>query len=256
MKANYLKPSEKTSEYVENILVIENYHVATPFILPLFANGTPTLLFQTVKGKIGHNKNYLTLFGQTVLPETLTVNDNFILIAYFLKPYSLTSLFGVLAPELTDKPIDLTLISSQKSSHLQEQLLNAPTVSKMISLLDAYIIGLSKRIPTDIPLIKFATQQIVAAPAKTILSDVQDKLCVTERTFQRMFEKNVGISPNQFRRITQFNAAFYQLNKRKFSSLADIAFANGYADQSHYIRAFREFTNITPKEYLRFGSES
>jgi hypothetical protein len=118
MKANYLKPSEIISEYVENILVIENDHVATPFILPLFANGTPTLLFQTVKGKVGDNKNYLTLFGQTVLPETLTVNDNFILIAYFFKPYSLTSLFGVLAPELTDKPVDLTLISRTKSSSL------------------------------------------------------------------------------------------------------------------------------------------
>ncbi|HEX6428081.1 MAG TPA: AraC family transcriptional regulator, partial [Niastella sp.] len=57
----------------------------------------------------------------------------------------------------------------------------------------------------------------------------------------------------QFRRIWQFNNAFQQLNNRQFNKLTDIAFANGYADQSHYIRAFKEFTGITPKEYLKFG---
>jgi AraC-like DNA-binding protein len=37
--------------------------------------------------------------------------------------------------------------------------------------------------------------------------------------------------------------------------LSDIAFENGYADQSHYVRAFKEFTNITPKDYLKFAEQ-
>jgi len=86
--------------------------------------------------------------------------------------------------------------------------------------------------------------------------NVQQELFVTERTFQRMFEKNVGIPPNQYRRICQFNTAFRQLQLRKFNKLTDIAFENGYADQSHYIRSFREFTGITPKDYLNFGNPS
>jgi AraC-like DNA-binding protein len=69
-----------------------------------------------------------------------------------------------------------------------------------------------------------------------------------------MFEKNIGIAPNLYRRICQFNSAFQQLNNRKYCKLSDIAFENGYADQSHYIRAFKEFTNLTPKDYLNFGS--
>jgi AraC-like DNA-binding protein len=65
-----------------------------------------------------------------------------------------------------------------------------------------------------------------------------------------MFEKNIGVSPNEFRKIHQFNRAFRQLNNRQFQNLSDIAYENGYADQSHYIRTFKAFTNITPKEYL------
>jgi len=43
------------------------------------------------------------------------------------------------------------------------------------------------------------------------------------------------------------------VSHRQFQNLSDIAYDNDYADQSHYIRAFKEFTNITPKEYLHLG---
>jgi len=249
MKVFYKRPPDKVSEYVQGILVIENDHVTTPFYLPLFANGTPTLLFHTAKGQLRKSLNYLTLFGQTIIPDNLQIRDNFTLVAYFLKPYSLTSLFGISAQELTDKPVDFNLLPQK--TDLQEQLLNANTTSQMILLLDNYIFSLASKIETDLRSIKYATAKIFDNPTKTILSQIQEDIGITERTLQRMFEKSVGVSPNQFRKIHQFNRAFCQLNNRQFQSLSDIAYNNGYADQSHYIRAFKEFTNITPKEYLQ-----
>jgi len=70
-------PAKKISEYVHGILVIENFNIVKPFVLPLYANGSPTLLFQTVKGEIKGSSNHLTLFGQTVFPDTLTIKENF-----------------------------------------------------------------------------------------------------------------------------------------------------------------------------------
>jgi AraC-like DNA-binding protein len=253
MKATYLKPNEKVSEYVHEILVLENHWVTAPFILPLFANGMPTLLFLTAKGRIKNNSSYITLFGQTVIPETLTVNNNFTLIAYFMKPHSLISLFGISAQELTDNPIDLNLLLSCKAAQIQEQLLNAASTAQMLSLLDNYLFNLISKIKADIHFTKYATNKIIQNPYGKILSELQKELCVTERTFQRMFEKNIGVSPNQFRRICQFNNAFQQLNKERNKSLTEITFYNGYADQSHFIRAFKEFTNVTPTEYLSNG---
>lgn len=111
MKVTNPIPKGRISDYVERILVIENFAVTTPFSLPLFANGTPTLLFISTKATINNKAtNYLTLFGQTVFPETLLINKNFTLIAYFLKPFTLFSLFGVSGKELTDYPIDSYLL--------------------------------------------------------------------------------------------------------------------------------------------------
>ena len=251
MNVTYKKPSDKVSEYIQDILIIDNYHVTIPFCLPLFANGTPTLLFHTAQGHFKKNAGYLTLFGQTIYPDKLQINDNFTLIAYFLKPYSLISLFGISAQELTDKPIDFNLLS--KKTDLQEQLLNSGTASEMILVLDNYIFSLIPKNNKDKPLIKYAAEKIIKSPTRHILSEIQKDIFVTERTLQRMFEKNIGVSPNQFRKIHQFNRAFRQLNNRQFQNLSDIAYDNDYADQSHYIRAFKEFTNITPKEYLHLG---
>jgi hypothetical protein len=144
MNVTYKKPADEVSEYVQEILVIENYHVTVPFCLPLFANGTPTLLFHTAQGQFKKNSGYLTLFGQTILPDKLQIEDNFTLIAYFLKPYSLISLFGISAQELTDKPVDFNLLS--KRIELQEQLLNSDTASEMILVLDNYIFSLIPKI--------------------------------------------------------------------------------------------------------------
>jgi len=254
MRASNPIPQERISDYVERILVLENFNVITSFSLPLFANGTPTLLFLTSKATIDNKRaSYLTLFGQTVFPETLTINNNFTLIAYFFKPFSLFSLFGVSAKELTDYPIDLNLLSQLKANELQERLLNAENTEIMLTLLNDFIFSLITKKNAEKEIIKCATAFIANSPSKESLIMVQDKLSMTERTFERMFEKNIGISPNLFRRICQFNTAFQQLNTRQFSKLSDLAFQNGYADQSHFIRAFKEFTNITPKEYIKFA---
>ncbi|MGJ1436126.1 helix-turn-helix domain-containing protein [Sphingobacterium multivorum] len=249
---NYI-PSEEISEYVDSILVIENNEVVETFTLPLFANGKPTLLFQTSKGTIRNNSNYLTLFGQTIIPDQLTLTENFILIAYFFKPFALTTLFGFSAQDLTDNPINLNLIQFQKANELKEKLLNSKTVEQMISILDDFVFKLTAKIYTDNKLICYATKLIAENPTKSVLKRAQDELYLTERTFQRMFEDKVGVSPNQYRRIAQFNCAFQQLNQKQFKLFSDIAFNNDYADQSHFIRAFKQFTNMTPKEYLNLS---
>jgi len=255
MKIKNLTPHPRIAEYVERILMIESSTIATAFSLPLFANGLPTLVFKSVKGTIRNSDtSHLTLFGQTILPEVVHFSESFTLIAYFFKPYSLQTLFGVAAPELTDKPVDLNLLKLSNVTGLQEQLLNYDSLDDRINLLDNYIFNLIAPSRKCSTIIKYATARIAHNSSKKILGLVQKELCITERTFERLFEKNIGVSPNLYRRICQFNKAFHQLNTRSFYKLTDIAFANDYTDQSHYIRSFKEFTNITPKDYLNLGS--
>jgi AraC-like DNA-binding protein len=256
MKVKNLKPNVQIADYVERLLVIENTLSNDSFSLPLFANGSPTLLYISPKAIMGNRRaSHLTLFGQTILPDTLTFSGGFLLIAYFFKPYTLNSVFGITAPELTDSPVDLQLVAPRKTAELETQLLNAGSTKRMLTLLDQFVAGLIADTRFNCPGIRYAANKIAEQPTPEILGRVQNELHVTERTFQRMFEKNIGISPNLYRRVCQFNSAFQQLNNRNFSKLSDLAFHNGYADQSHFVRAFKEFTHLLPTEYLSLGEQ-
>ena len=102
-------------------------------------------------------------------------------------------------------------------------------------------------------IIKYATDEIMCNPSTEILTTIQTELDLNERTFQRIFKKYVGITPNQYRRICQFQVSFTQLRAKEFNKLTDVAYENGFADQSHFIRSFKEFTQTTPNDYLRSG---
>jgi AraC-like DNA-binding protein len=101
----------------------------------------------------------------------------------------------------------------ENSKEVQEKLLNCPSADDMVSLVNDYILTLINKKRFNTSRIHFATTIIRENLASDNLKSVQDNLCVTEKTLQRMFESNVGISPRLYKRICQFNAAFQQLNR-------------------------------------------
>lgn len=97
---------------------------------------------------------------------------------------------------------------------------------------------------------QWATQVIRAGKGCSSLVCIQKELGLSERGLQRLFETSVGLTPRMYGRICLFDAAFQALERRRYTRLSDIAYEQGYADQSHFIRAFKEFTGFTPGEYL------
>jgi AraC-like DNA-binding protein len=242
-------PPVSIAEYVSSILVIESLEFSEEFILPLYANGSPTIIFQTSKAtKQNTTIGNLTLYGQAVLPDELVFNASFSLIAYFLYPHALNALFNIKASELTNNFVSLTDIKQSKDIHLNEQLLNEPTLDGRLRLINQFIEGLARKSIVDNSKTFFITNELKNTEAS--LMDIQRTLNTTERTLQRLFENNVGVSPNMFKRVCQFHKAFQQLNTYRFTKLTDVAYQNGFADQSHFIRVFKEFTGLTPSEYL------
>jgi AraC-like DNA-binding protein len=80
---------------------------------------------------------------------------------------------------------------------------------------------------------------------------LQRNLNLSERGFQRRFNQHVGISPKLFSRVCKFQAALGQLKNNNYANLSDVAFDNGYADQSHFIRSFKEFAGFSPYQFQK-----
>ena len=70
-----------------------------------------------------------------------------------------------------------------------------------------------------------------------------------ERTFERNFMNEVGLTPKQFTIIIQFQSSLEKIGNSEKERFTDIAFDSGFADQSHFIRVFRSYTGLSPKQY-------
>ena len=69
------------------------------------------------------------------------------------------------------------------------------------------------------------------------------------RRLQRWFARNVGLPPRHYLRLLRFQKAFEQVQGA--ASLADHAAAQGFADQAHMARTFREMAGVPATEARR-----
>ncbi len=81
------------------------------------------------------------------------------------------------------------------------------------------------------------------------LEALAESLAVSSRTLQRVFAKQVGISPKLLARIVRFQRVLraWRANPRTF---AHVAAESGYFDQSHLVRDFHEFAGAPPAGLL------
>lgn len=75
-------------------------------------------------------------------------------------------------------------------------------------------------------------------------------LCnLSDYHFSRIFKAVYGLSPYQYLQYVRINKSQEMLVKCDRHSLADIAIECGYANQSHFSKAFKSYTGMSP---LRF----
>lgn len=77
---------------------------------------------------------------------------------------------------------------------------------------------------------------------------------ISQRQLEKRFINAAGASPKHFTRITRFLNVCKQIRMRMKQGvnihLTHITQEFGYFDQSHFIREFKVFSGVTPKEFL------
>ena len=111
---------------------------------------------------------------------------------------------------------------------------------------------LRRRIETNLakdPVVSAAMRMIDVHEGRIRMHAIEDRLGITQRSLERRFQAQIGLSPKVASRITRFQSAAGVLRSDPGTPLARLAVERGYHDQAHMTREFREFAGIPPAVY-------
>ena len=80
------------------------------------------------------------------------------------------------------------------------------------------------------------------------VSDLAELVQMSPSHFARAFKISFGVTPYRFVMRERIAGAKGMLASTKLSS-SQVSMAFGFASQSHFVKVFRQFTGVTPKQY-------
>ena len=99
------------------------------------------------------------------------------------------------------------------------------------------------------PAVTFAMRLFCTGPHGSV-ADIADKTGYSQRHFIDLFRNEVGLTPKRFQRLYRFRKVIESVQRRNVVDWIDIGLTLGYFDQAHLIHDFREFSDLTPEQYL------
>ncbi|MCL9804318.1 AraC family transcriptional regulator [Flavobacterium amniphilum] len=251
-------PDKSISLFVKSILVYESIEDEKhKTILPFFADGYPGIMYQeTTNGLLvsPHEKEMpvFFLYGQTIKPIELIMEGSYKLIIIQLYPFVLQKFFGLDPKSINDNCYNLLQLEMSEIQNTVSSLKIEPDTTNRIQTISGFLqtVFEEKKQLLDYK-IRQSIQLILDNNGQLSISELCTATELNERTLERRFLNEVGISPKQFSRIIQFQQSLEQLTEKDYDKLTDIVYSNGFADQSHFIKVFKAFTGKTPKVFLK-----
>lgn len=243
--------------FVVEIFHYESDELNAKHVLPFYADGFPGIIYSRSTNPFfiqPRNKELsdFYLYGQTIKPISLDVIGAYDLYVIRLYPFAVRILLGIDPKVLNDDCYNLILVENVDTQSTLDKLRDTEDRIDIVEILADYFNDLlhNASINPDFR-IKLAINLILKSNGAIRIKEVRDKLYVSERTLERHFLKEIGVTTKQFAKIIQFSSSLDQINETDYENLTEIGYDNGFADQSHFIRSFKRYTGKTPKEYQK-----
>lgn len=141
------------------------------------------------------------------------------------------------------------LFDENEANQLEESIINASNTSERINILEDFLLS------------KLADESMVECIVKTTIEMLFlnrgnvsiDKIVNSDQGLKRKLERRfldvVGVGPKQLGKLIRLQAALKLLIDQE-ETLTNIAYKSNYYDQSHFIKDFKEFTGVRPRDFL------
>ncbi len=151
---------------------------------------------------------------------------------------------------LCNEHVALEDVWGAAAGRLHQQLVEAPCVETKFRLLRDALVARMPRSLQRHPAVALALARFHGASDDIRVGAVAAESGLSRRRFIEAFVEEVGFTPKLYLRLQRFNRVLGRVFGAEAVDWSEIAYLHGYADQPHFNREFREFSGLTPSQYL------
>jgi AraC-like DNA-binding protein len=260
MKTFHLLPSPELRPFIDRFWGWEadsSEAIRLPTLLPgtgaelYFHYGTP---FHCESG----NGATSTSLGQGHLlcirrkPLALMPNADLGFIAVRFKIGMLHRFTPIPATELMDASPSVEELWGQTGADLLRHLSYGADQRERIALIQSFLIGKLRDDSADL-LIEQGLSQLYRRATELTVDALATQAGLGRRQLERRWRAFSGQTPNDMRCLSRFQHTVRQLMLNPSADTTDVALANGYYDQAHFIHDFRARVGSSPEKYLQLA---
>lgn len=186
--------------------------------------------------------------GQTDKHKQVPAGGFYQLFGVSLYSYAVPFLFHLPALELNNLFVSPETLLGNEGNTLTEKIALATTTQERINILTDYFKSQLKKQRLGDSLIANAVQHIKQHNGNLNIATLSGNFCLSQKQFERRFKANTGFNPKLYARIVRFETALN--NRENYINLTEVAHANGYYDQAHFISDFKAFTGYSPNKFF------
>lgn len=255
MRFKKLIPSPALQPYVKYFWLLDVDENDIPFSQLLIPFGWFELIFNLknapemrIDGDYTATAQSQSLYaGQFTNPFLLNYTKPFYSVGISLQPWTGNLLFNVPANYFTDCLTDFNDLDNNLA--LREQLFYAKNETEIISLFENYLLEKLKHYQVDSVSADIA-KAILKNPSVNEYKEIISTIGFSRRRIEQRFLESTGLPMGGFVRKIRFQNAVNILRDKPSTSLTQIGLEAGYYDQSHFVREFKKFSSVTPKEFI------
>jgi AraC-like DNA-binding protein len=151
--------------------------------------------------------------------------------------------------EIANSVVDLNEIWNRRASEYTERVESARGMSARVRIIEEMLLEALRENGCRDCGVEGCVHLIQSATEPLTISELASTIGLSSRQLVRRFQNAIGLSPKEFVRVNRFIRAARRLRERT-QSLTDTAYDCAYFDQAHFNHEFRQFSGMTPTEFV------
>lgn len=245
---NYVEYRPIITSYLRNIALYYEFTTLSEanYSLSIVPDGCFDLLFCLHET---HASAYLwtTPFSRK---EQLFLHQNTLYFGVRFWPEQHSIIFKESMHELIEKVIPLANILTFDEQVI-ENLFNCDSFNARIQMFNQFLDNLQQEYRKEFHVIQFIISELYKLNGLGSLEQIASSTGYSPQFIRRLFERFIGLTPKQFAQIVQLQCSLDLMEKKQNLSMLDLVYEAGYYDQAHFIKAFKKFMHITPKQFIK-----